>query len=35
MNSNRGVPPVESPHLIVERPGEVHGEHAASLSRRR
>ena len=22
------VPPVESPHLIVERPGEVHGEHA-------
>ena len=22
------VPPVESPHLIVESPSEVHGEHA-------
>ena len=28
MNSNRSVPLVESPHLIVEHPGEVHGERA-------
>jgi hypothetical protein len=31
MNSNQGsVPPIESPHLIVEHSGEVHGEHALS-----